>query len=395
MTSFESIFKVASNATSGLPERVFVFARQAELGSLETLADTVRLVEIEPHETLPADLIAEAHIAVVEVDPSDRRSIARLDAMRALRPELAVIAALTEVDLNITRLMLRKGIGDVVAMPFTVDDLFTAILEVERDMSDTIVELDTVPAPVIAVQKCHGGAGATTVATHLGDALARAMGEACRACVIDLDLQSGDVASYFDSQSRLTLDDLLEAGGRLDDELMRSVATEATSACDIITAPVDIQPIEEIELAKLKEVITQARMRYDVVVFDMPGSLTNWAMSVMLAADAVVLVGTSSIGALRQIKRRLRLLQDMDYRPARVAIALNQTSSGLFKKVDLRGIEDALGHKVDAQVASDPQLVEQAQAQGLLARKIQRKSRFSADIDQLANSLLTMVEEGE
>lgn len=393
MTSFESIFKVADGTPSGLPEKVFVFARAAELGTLERLADTVNLVAIEPHESLPEDLLGQAHIAVIEVDPSDRRSIARLDEVRAFRPDLAVIAALPEVDLNVTRVMLRKGIGDVVAMPFTVDDLFTAILDVEREFGDLIVEDEIRPAPVFAVQKCHGGAGSTTIATHLGDALAREMGDGCRACVIDLDLQSGDVASYFDRQSRLTLNDLVEAGGRLDDELMRSVATEATRACDIISAPVDIQPIEEIELAKLSEVILQARRRYDIVVFDMPGSLTNWAMAVMLAADAVVLVGSTSIGALRQVKRKLRLLRDMDYRTDRISVVLNQTASGLFRKPDLRGIEDALGHPVAAQVASDAQLVEQAQAQGVLVRQIQRKSRFSNDITALADTLLTLVEQ--
>lgn len=392
MSNFESIFKVANDASAGIPEKVFVFARGTELGSLETLADTVSLVETEPYQPLPEQWISQAHIAVVEVDPGDRRSIERLDAMRALRPNLAVIAALPNVDLDTTRMLLRRGIGDVVAMPFTVDDLFTAILEVERELGDDLVEDAVFPAPVIAVQKCHGGAGATTIATHLGDALAREMGEACRACVIDLDLQSGDVASYLDRQSRLTLTDLVEAGGRLDDELMRAVAIEATGACDVIGAPIDIQPIEEIQLSKLQEVIAQARRRYDIVVFDMPSSLTNWAMSVMLAADAVVLVGESSIGALRQIKRKLRLLQEMDYRPAQVAVVLNNIASGLFKKIDMGGIEDALGHTVAVQVTSDAKLLEQAQAQGVLARKIQRKSRFSGDIDKLADRLLTIVE---
>ena len=115
-------------------------------------------------------------------------------------------------------------------------------------------------------------------------------------------------------------------------------------------------------------------------------------MAVLLASDAVVLVGESSINALRQVKRKLRLLQDLDYRPGRVAIALNNTATGLFKKVDLRGIEDALGHTVAARVTSDQQLVEQAQAQGVLARRIQRKSRFSEDIAKLAEILIDMVE---
>lgn len=395
MTSFESIFKVADTAGAGLPDKVFVFARAGELDGLGSLADTVTLVEIEPHVMLPDECISQAHIAVVEVDPTDSRSIARLDALRRVQPNLPVIAALPQVDLAVTRLLLRKGIGDVVQMPFTVDDLLTAILEVERENGGPAVQQEVRLAPVIAVQKCLGGAGATTIATHLGDAIAREMGDRCRACVIDLDLQSGDVASYFDRQSRLTLTDLVEAGGRLDDELMRAVATEATSASDIIAAPAEIQPIEELELAKLQQVISMARRRYDVVIFDMPAALTNWAMSVMLAADAVLLVGTGSIGALRQVKRKLRLLQDLDYHKARVAIALNNSASGLFKRVDLRAIEDALNHPVAATVSSDAQLIEQAQAQGVLARKIQRKSRFSSDIEKLAGHVLGMVQGGE
>lgn len=395
MTSFESIFKVADTAGAGLPDKVFVFARAGELDGLGSLADTVTLVEIEPHVMLPDECISQAHIAVVEVDPTDSRSIARLDALRRVQPNLPVIAALPQVDLTVTRLLLRKGIGDVVQMPFTVDDLLTAILEVERENGGPAVQQEVRLAPVIAVQKCLGGAGATTIATHLGDAIAREMGDRCRACVIDLDLQSGDVASYFDAQSRLTLIDLVEAGGRLDDELMRAVATEATSASDIIAAPAEIQPIEELELAKLQQVISMARRRYDVVIFDMPAALTNWAMSVMLAADAVLLVGTGSIGALRQVKRKLRLLQDLDYQKARVAIALNNSASGLFKRIDLRAIEDALNHPVAVTVSSDAQLIEQAQAQGVLARKIQRKSRFSSDIEKLAGHVLGMVQGGE
>ena len=395
MTSFESIFKVASTAETGLPDKVFVFARPGELDGLGSLADTVSLIEIEPSEMLPDECTSQAHIAVVEVDPADSRSIARLDALRTMQPNLPIIAALAEVDVKTTRLLLRKGIGDVVEMPFTVDDLLTAILEVERETGGAPVEQEVTLAPVIAVQKCLGGAGATTIATHLGDAMAREMGGSCRACVIDLDLQSGDVASYFDRQSPLSINDLVEAGSRLDDELMRAVATEATSACDIIAAPAEIQPIEELELAKLQQVISMARRRYDVVIFDMPGSLTNWAMSVMLAADAVLLVGTSSIGALRQVKRKLRLLQDLDYKLSRVVIALNNSASGLFKRLDRSSIEDALGHSVAATVTSDAQLIEQAQTQGVLARKIQRKSRFSRDIEKLADHVLTLVEGGK
>ena len=394
MSNFENIHTVGADEMAGLPEQVFVFARPDALAGLEQLDDTVTLVEIDPSRSLPNELVSQARIAVVEVDPSDRRSLARLDALREARPNLAIIAGLPEVDLSITRLMLRKGIGDVVAMPFTVDDLLTAVLEVERELSDVPASQPTDLAPVFAIQKCVGGAGATTLATHLANALARELGEDCRACLIDLDLQSGDSASYLDRSSRKSVIDLLEAGGRLDDEMFRSVAIEYNRNFDVISAPDDIMPIEEVNLPSLKNVIALARRKYDVVLLDMPASLTNWAMSAMLAANAVVLVANNSIGALRQAKRRLTLLRSFDYQPRRVAVVLNNTQHGLFKKVDRGGIEDALRHPVAALVHSDTQLIQEAQAQGMLATSLQRKSRFAADVEILAEHMLALAEEG-
>ena len=394
MSNFENINTAGTSAMAGLPEQVFVFARPDALDGLDSLAETVTLVEINPSQALPAELVEQARIAVVEVDPSDRRSISRLDTLRAARPDLAIIAGLPQVDLSITRLMLRKGIGDVVAMPFTVDELLTAVLEVERELGDAPQEQDVQLAPVIAVQKCVGGAGATTLATHLADAMSRELGRDARACVIDLDLQAGDVASYLETGSKKSLIDLVEAGARLDDELFKSVAVAGRKTFDVIAAPTDIVPIEEIELGALNAVVALARRKYDVVLFDMPASLTNWAMSTLLAADAVLLVGNSSIASLRQVKRKLQLLQGFDYRPDRVAIALNNEASGMFKKLDRRGIEDALRHSIAGVVHSETQLIEQPQAQGVLVRDVQRKSRFASDIEALADHLLALVEEG-
>lgn len=378
---------------AGMPEQVFVFARPDALNGLDRLADTVTLVEIGPSSALPPELIGKARIAVVEVDPGNPRSIERLNTVRTNNPNLAIIAGLPEINISLTRLMLRNGIGDVVEMPFTADELLTAVLEVERDLAAPVEEKPLDLAPVIAVQKCVGGAGATTIATHLADAVARAHGPGSRACVIDLDLQSGDVASYLDQRSRKSLLDLVEAGNRLDDELFKSVAVEGHATFDILAAPADIMPIEELDLQALRSVIALARRKYDFVIFDMPNALTNWAMSTLLSADAVVLIGNSSISALRQVKRKLQLLRDFDFPADRTMIALNRASSGLFKKLDKRGIEDALGHPVASLIHSDTQVIEQAQAEGVLARDIQNRNRFVADIDALADRLIMLAEE--
>ena len=378
---------------SDLPQRVFVFARPEALDGLDTLADTLTLVEIKPDHLLPAELTARARIAVIEVDADDPGSLARLDAVREARPNLSIIVGLKHVDLAITRLMLRKGVRDVVSMPFLVDELLPAVLEVERQNAAPMQTEEVYLAPVIAVQKAVGGSGATTLVTHLADAMARTLGDDARACIIDLDLQSGDAASYLDRRSRKSLIDLVEAGDRLDDELMRSVAIQGADSFDIVAAPADIMPIEELELGALRKVLELAQRKYDVVLLDMPGALTNWALSVLLAADQVVIVADPSIRALRQAKRKLQLLRGFDFAEDRIKLVLNHIASGLFKKVDKGGIETALGHPLTKLIQSETQVIEQAQAEGLLARTVQRRSKFAADVDALAERLLASSEE--
>src|SRR3546814_8368765 len=95
--------------------------------------------------------------------------------------------------------------------------------------------------------------------------MAQDLGGDARACVIDLDLQTGDVASYMGCGPRLTLTELMEAGGRLDDDLIRSVACDSNKQVDVIAAPAEIGPIEDVDFEQLMRIVTAARRLYDEI----------------------------------------------------------------------------------------------------------------------------------
>lgn len=367
-----------------LPAGVHVVAEGQYLDGISGIDGEVTAVPCTLDETLPLASIANASIVVIEVDPTSRNSIERVDRLRNEMPEIPVIAGLANVDIATSRQLLRRGVSDIVALPFAIDELVTAIV----DAAAKIAPEDQVAlAPFIAVMKTLGGTGATTVTTHLASELASQMGPDHKACILDLDLQAGDVGSFMGCAPRMTITDLLEADGRLDEELISSVACEGYHNVDVIAAPTDIVPIESIEFDALVRVITMARRRYDVVLVDLPASLTNWSLSTIYAADMVVMVGTLSIPSLRHAKRQIDFLKSMGIDRNAIQMVLNKVEKKLFKTISASDAEDALKHPIAATLTDEAHLLRTAQDQGQLVEEVQKRSRFVKDVAVLADRL--------
>ena len=76
-------------------------------------------------------------------------------------------------------------------------------------------------AKVVSVIKSLGGVGATSLLSQLGIRFARQEQRFGReACLIDLDVQFGDAAFQLGLRPTLSLADLIEAGSRLDGDLL-------------------------------------------------------------------------------------------------------------------------------------------------------------------------------
>jgi pilus assembly protein CpaE len=186
---------------------------------------------IEDARVIPLGLgqeITESHlrgagIVVVHIDPSVPSSMDRIEKIRALRPGLPQIVALENADLRLVRTLIRQGVADVVALPLSPEELLQvaiAVMEVQAASDPAHQAL----APLIGVTRARGGSGATTLVTHLAAAFAEPGAAEPRVCVVDLDIQSGRVAEVLGLSPRRDLSDILEAGIRLDEAVVGSVA---------------------------------------------------------------------------------------------------------------------------------------------------------------------------
>ena len=373
-----------------VPSGVVVVASDMALATLSPLADDLVTVSASAGAMPPRDYLATATMIILEVDPADRLSMERLDAVRNQFPGTPVVAAVRALDVSASRALMRRGVADLVELPFRIDELLTSMADVHRSMLQKAATPSNL-APLLVLTKSAGGAGSTTVATHLAAALATARADNARACIIDCDLQSGDVAAYLGCSPRLTLIDLLEADERLDEELLRSVVCTGDASVDVVAAPSDIQPIEALDFDRLMAVVTLARRQYDVVLVDLPANLTNWAVSVIFAATRVIQVTTTSLPSLRHAKRQLQFFQSMGLERDRIDIVVNRVEQRMFKMIGSEDVGDTLGMPVAGEIVAESGPIQSAQDEGSLVGR----GKFAKQMRELADTIAAHIERGD
>jgi len=345
------------------------------------------VIEAMPGEAVSDAPVQAASLAVVEVDPKDPRSIERLVRLHRTNPSTPIVAAIPDASVALVRTLVREGVADVIALPFAADELLDAALDVlaKRSLDRTASQK---LAPMVAVVRSIGGCGATSIATHLAAELSRQGTSAGKSAVIDLDLQFGSVADVLAAEGKGSISDLLEADERLDDELISSVARQTEDGVAVIAAPDEIMPLESVETDKLLNIIEHVRRHYSHVVLDLPANWTNWTLSAAMAANVIVLVVELSVQSLRQAKRRLDLFQSVGIPREKIAIVVNRFEKRLFRTIGLDDVAKTLGYPVLASIGLDEPAVSSAQDQGRLVTALHRKSRFGADVSNLATALL-------
>lgn len=357
---------------------------RADLGPIEDLAFTPSYVMLPAEAPVTGETIRGGKLVVLEVDPDSAASLARLDAFRRSFPSIPAIAAVRDASVPLVRALLKAGVRDVIALPLARHELAATVEDVKRELAHESVS-QVGQGRVTAMLKSVGGVGATSILVQMAALLARRERRAGRGvCVIDLDLQFGNVATYLGLNPMNHVGELLGAGERLDEALLRSVATEHGSGISVIAAPKQLSPIESVDVDQVLRVIDLATRCYDVVLLDLPGNWTNWSLSLAARADLLLMVVELSVGSLRQARRQIDLLLDQQLGNIPLEVIVNRVEKKLFKSIDLSDVRRVLGQDVDLVVANDFQLMSAACDQGVLVGDLRAKTRIDRDLGAIA-----------
>lgn len=255
------------------------------------------------------------------------------EAARLDRPELGVILLRHRVDVTALSQALRSGVREVV-----VADDHSALVEALRRSADLTARLighaggagAVTEGKVVTVFSAKGGVGKTTLSTNLGTYLAST---GVKTLLLDLDLAFGDVAISLQLVPRKSIYDAVAMSGSIDAQAIEALITKhESSGCDVICAPNDPGDADRIPVSTITEVIKVARGLYEYVIVDTPPSFTEHVLAACDLSDALILIATLDIPAVKNLKVAIDTL-DMIGSPkdARV-IVLNRADA----KVGLR-----------------------------------------------------------
>ena len=337
----------------------------------------------------PGD-IAAAAVAVIQVDADTPASMKRFEKLIAAIGDMPVIAAAYEPPLALVRSLLRSGAHDVLPLPLSLSELETSIAPLMEEIERKDVQVVAKTSRLVSVIKARGGCGATALLSQF--ACRFALHEAAfnrEACLIDLDVQFGDVAFQLGLKPKLSLTDLIEAGSRLDGELLRSVAVKHSSGLGVVASPPQMLPLEAITSDQVLAVVDRAQRDYGTVFIDLPANWTHWSLSLVARSDLVLLVTDLSLPGLYQARRQLDLLQEQDLGEVPVEVVLNRFEKPFFKTVKTADVPAALGREASYTVANEPAVLGAAIDQGILIDEVKRKSALGRDLDRLEAGLVS------
>jgi pilus assembly protein CpaE len=327
----------------------------------------------------PSVLVGSA-AGVIQVTENDEASLARFKELAA--GPVPLIAAAYDPSLAFVRALIRLGAHDVVPLPLDPEELETALDPIRRMAEVQGSKKKKGHQKVVAIIKSEGGVGATALLGQLATRFAareQAAGREC--CLIDLDVQFGDASLQLGLKPVLTFTDLLEAGKRLDGDMLRSVAAEHGSGLRVISAPREIMPLEMMTSDQILSILDLATAQFGTVFVDLPANWTNWSLSLLARADVVLMVTELRVSSLHRARRQLDLLSSQDLHNLDLRIIVNRVEKGLFKNVSPADAERVLKRPVSYTVVNDHPTMNQAIELGVPLAEVKRKCQLVKDID--------------
>jgi len=327
--------------------------------------------------------LADAAAAVVQVDADSAASIKRFQKL-ASAVETPLIAASYDPPLALVRSLIRAGAHDVIPLPLNFEDVETSLRPLIEQINRRSDSAIAAHSKLVSFIKSDGGVGATSIMSQLAIRFAaREAAHGRETCLVDLDLQFGDVAFQLGLKPKLSLAELLDAGSRLDGDLIRATATDHPSGLKVLASPPEMMPLEGIHSDHVLRIVELATREFGTVFVDLPSNWTNWSLSLVARSDLVVLVTELKVAALNRARRQLNLLESQDLGTLDIRVAINRCEKSLLRSISLADAGRALGRDVNYTIASDYHLMCSAIDQGVPISEIKRKTAIAKDLDTI------------
>ena len=279
---------------------------------------------------------------------------------------------------------LAAGVTDYIAKPVDPIDLLQTVRRAKmsqprRPAAQNEPETEAKPkSRVISVFSALGGVGKTTVAINLAASL-----PGKKVCLVDADLQAGDVTGYLAIRPGHTLADAVRLSA---DRQIQGFTTPWRQYADVLARPKTIEQAGVVSAEAMGAIIKALRAQYEVIIFDVPSGFSEVALEILDRSDRILLIGAAAgIPDVRSTKVALEILRSLGHTD-KVNLVLNR--HGAKHGIDVRKVEETLGSRFAVKLPNDFAAATQAIRAGIPLVEGQPGNPLARELARLAGDML-------
>jgi len=322
------------------------------------------------------------NLILVDIDTSVQEQLDFLRRLKSASPGLPIVVVTERSSDTAAVKAFRAGADDVLFKPLDIQETKDIFLRFARDWR-MLSGADAKLGGAIVFMHVTGGAGATTLAINTASLLA-AYSQAGETCLLDFDIQYGNVASLLDLQSLSPIAELIDDPGRLDREMLENMVIRHSSGMRILTAPKHPFPLNAYSSETVGKILDIAKKRFAHVVVDLPVALTTWTDIVLKEAEIVYLVCNPNVASVHRLAQFMWLLEQEELNQLPIRLVLNRNNFvARSSDISVAQFEGAVGRSVSHVIPNDYALVSQSHSEGSPAVTLKPKSKFADSIATL------------
>jgi pilus assembly protein CpaE len=261
--------------------------------------------------------------------------------LRRTEPGMVILLAAPNQFPGTCRDLVRVGAIDLLNHPVNDDQLLHALTDAldlvsvtRRMTAPSLANGQVMAAPkmgkVYTLASATGGCGKTFYATNLACFLARQT--AGRVCLVDLDLQFGEVSAALRLQPRYTIFDVLRARDTDPEAIATHIdeylVTHKTGV-EVLAAPRNPVEADQISPMQVGTVLEALRAQFDHIVVDTPPQLSEIVLSSFDQSEVLLVMVTLDVPSVRNMSVFLGTLDRLKIPSERVRLILNKAETGV------------------------------------------------------------------
>jgi pilus assembly protein CpaE len=188
---------------------------------------------------------------------------------------------------------------------------------------------------VFTISSATGGCGKTFFATNLAYFLVRYTGR--RACIVDLDLQFGEVSTALRLRPKFTIFDALQREDTDEDDLRAHIEEYTVShetGVYVLAAPREPSEADRIHPPDVTRILEAVRKQFDYVVVDTPPQLNESVLAAFDLSDMLYVMATLDLPSVRNMSVFLSTLERLKVSADNVKLILNKAESDVGIDID-------------------------------------------------------------